>query len=205
MTKILVVDYGMSNLASIRRALEICGADAYVSTDPKDCKEADKIVLPGVGSFDEGMRNLHQMGWFEALRAAAERRTQSILGICLGMQLLAAEGTEGHPTEGLGLIPGKIIKLVPVSPIDRIPHVGWNNLHIVKKDPILAGIPEETDFYFVHSYHFCPEEKDVILGTTPHCGSFVSMVKLGNVYGTQFHPEKSSKYGLKLLTNFINL
>ncbi|EKD80046.1 MAG: Imidazole glycerol phosphate synthase, glutamine amidotransferase subunit [uncultured bacterium] len=203
--QVVVIDYGMSNLASLARSLEKCGASPLFSSDPKEILEASKIILPGVGSFAEGMANLSKLGLVSPLRDIASGKTIPILGICLGMQLLASTGSEGYEVEGLNLIPGKVIKLESHNDQDKIPHVGWNNIEIKQDDPILAEIPDNTDFYFVHSYYFQPTSEDTIIATTPHCGNFASVIRLNNIYGTQFHPEKSSQPGLKLLSNFLNL
>jgi glutamine amidotransferase len=203
--KTLIVDYGMSNLGSIRRSLEECGADAFVSEDPRDIKTASRIVLPGVGSFVDGMAHLVDGGWTEPLREAVKEDGLPLLGICLGMQLLAGKGLEGRETAGLGLIPGEVIRLSPVSLECRVPHVGWNEVHHSCGHPLFTGIPTTTDFYFVHSYHFVPDNAEDILASTPYCGSFVSAIARNNVCGTQFHPEKSSRAGFQLLRNFLAL
>ena len=203
--KVLVLDYGMSNLASLARSLEKCSASPKISSDPADLILADKIILPGVGSFAEGIANLHQLGLVKPLQDIASQQSIPILGICLGMQLLATSGNEGYEVDGLNLIPGKVVKLKPNNDVDRVPHVGWNNIVIKQADPILAGIPDETDFYFVHSYILSPVDPNTTITTTPHCGNFASIIRSNQVYGTQFHPEKSSYFGLILLRNFLAL
>lgn len=202
---VLIVDYGMSNLGSIRRSLEECGADVFTSADPRDIRHASRIVLPGVGVFAEGMANLHQMGWIDPLRRAAGEEGIPLLGICLGMQLLAGWGFEGGETAGLGLVPGKVVRLESDTPSTRIPHVGWNEVYPVASMPLLAGIPDGSDFYFVHSYHFVPADAGHVLATTPYCNGFVSAVVSGNVFGVQFHPEKSGRPGFQLLRNFLKI
>ena len=203
--KVVVIDYGMSNLASVDRSLRKCGIKAIFSSNSADLLKADKVVLPGVGSFTEGMANLHQLGLVEPLRDVAKQGSTPILGICLGMQLLATKGYEGSEVAGLNLIPGEVVKLEPINNIDRVPHVGWNNIKVMQGNSILSGVQDKTDFYFVHSYYFNPSDPSTIIATTPHCGNFASIIHLNNVYGTQFHPEKSSQPGLKLLSNFIDL
>ena len=204
MPKVLIIDYGMSNLASITRAVELCGAEVVVTSESSQASQVDKIILPGVGSFALGMKNLRELGWDKKLRDLAKDEHRELLGVCLGMQLLASVGREGETTEGLGLIPGKVIKLSAKNAADRIPHVGWNNVLFTKQDVLFEGVQTGTDYYFVHSYQFVPDQAGSVIGTTPHCGSFVSAVRQNNICGTQFHPEKSSDYGLKLLANFIN-
>jgi len=203
MSKTLIVDYGMGNLGSVKRAMEECGSEVVISDAPADCVWADHIVLPGVGSFADGMAALTIAGWVDALRRAALADKIPLLGICLGMQLLAEKGIEGGVTTGLGLIPGKVDLLVADSSEARIPHVGWNEVHHNGLHPLFSGIPSGTDFYFVHSYHFKTGNADDVLALTPYSGSFVSAVALGTVFGTQFHPEKSSRAGFQLLRNFL--
>lgn len=200
---VLVVDYGMGNLASVSRAVEDCGAAPLVSTDPTDLRHASHVIVPGVGAFADAMATLCAAGWPDALRETAAQGVP-LLGICLGMQLLADHGTEGQGGAGLGMIPGKVVRLVPQSG-ERIPHVGWNELILERSTPLLAGVPARLDVYFVHSYHLVPSDENVTCTRTPYCGSFVSTVQLRNVFGTQFHPEKSSRVGRVILRNFLNL
>lgn len=205
MNSTLIIDYGMGNLGSVKRAFEECGADPFISDDPAACARADYIVLPGVGAFADGMAALTAGGWVAALRAAALEEKTPLLGICLGMQLLADKGYEGGENAGLGMIPGEVMRLVADTPDTRIPHVGWNEVHHSGNHPLFAGIRPGADFYFVHSFHFVPGAEENILATTPYCGTFVSAVMRGTVCGTQFHPEKSSLPGFQLIRNFLAL
>lgn len=200
---VLIIDYGMGNLASVRRAFEECGANIFISDDPSDIKHAERLVLPGVGAFYDAMALLREKGWIDAVKKAVHEDGVPILGICLGMQLLATSGVEGGESFGFGLVPGRVIKLAPTKIDERLPHVGWNEVHFMKAHPLFEGISDGTDFYFVHSYHFVPDDQGHILATTPYCGGFVSAVGNGTVLGTQFHPEKSSKAGLKMIKNFL--
>jgi imidazole glycerol-phosphate synthase subunit HisH len=202
---VLIVDYDLSNLGSIRRALEECGVSPVVSDDPGRLKTASRIVLPGVGSFADGMANIGRMGWAPALREAVREDHVPLLGICLGMQLLAEKGDEGGAVEGLGLIPGEVRRFVPEDSSTRIPHVGWNEVWQAPGNRIFEGVPDGSDFYFVHSYHFIPRRKEHILATTPFCGDFVSAIGLGSVLGVQFHPEKSGRPGFQILKNFLKV
>ena len=202
---VLIIDYGMSNLGSIRRALEECGADVIVSDNPNDLKRAKKIILPGVGSFGDGMKNLREQGWIDKIKKEIFNSNIPLLGICLGMQLLADKGYEGGEHEGLGLIPGEVKKLRPGSKEERLPHIGWNEVHKVTSNKLLEDITDGSDFYFVHSYYFEVKYNENIIACTPYCGQFPSVINAGNVYGTQFHPEKSIPAGFKLLKNFLNL
>lgn len=202
--KTLIIDYGMGNLFSVLRAFEKSGADVSLINDPNDLKYADHLVLPGVGAFPDAMRVLSDRGWKEELDKAVLIDKIPILGICLGMQLFAEQSCEICETKGLGYIKGKVVRLVEKDK-ERIPHVGWNNVDIVNQSPLFKGINSGRDFYFVHSYHFVADDMENVLATTPYCGGFVSAVGNGNVFGTQFHPEKSQKSGACIIKNFIGL
>lgn len=200
---VLVINYGMGNLGSVRRAFEECGATVLVSQDPADLADAERIVLPGVGAFPDAMTRLNAAGWPGQLRSALENPGVHLLGICLGMQLLADNGHEGSETPGLGLIHGEVVRFVPPNG-ERVPHVGWNEVRPTQPSSLLASIPAGTDFYFVHSYHFRVAQPENVLATTPYCGEFVAVAGAGNVFGAQFHPEKSSRPGFQLLRNFLS-
>ncbi|HNX68451.1 MAG TPA: imidazole glycerol phosphate synthase subunit HisH [Candidatus Omnitrophota bacterium] len=202
---VVIIDYNMGNLGSVRRSFEECGAQVTCSQTPSELRSASKIVLPGVGSFYDGMQHLNTMDWIQEIRQAALVEKIPLLGICLGMQLLADHGTEGGNMEGLGLIPGKVEKLSPPSGEERLPHVGWNEISITRPHPILSGIQDRDDFYFVHSYHFRALNEEDVVAQTPYCGHFTSVVAHKNILGTQFHPEKSSKAGFRLIRNFLSL
>lgn len=202
---VAIVDYGMGNLGSVHRALEDCGASPVITHDPLTVKNADHIILPGVGAFAEGMSRLNDLHLVEALKLAAIQGETPLLGICLGMQLLASSGVEGGKTAGLGMIPGRVERLVPRSEDERIPHIGWNEVRWKPNVPIYANFQDVRDFYFVHSYHFIPDSPVYVAAATPYCGEFISAVCAGNVFGVQFHPEKSSKNGLQLLKSFLSL
>jgi glutamine amidotransferase len=194
----------MGNIGSVRRSLEECGGNVLVSDEPNSLAKADKIILPGVGAFGDGMQHLCKKGWPQALKEAVSTDGKKLLGICLGMQLLAEcsyEGGEKH--DGLGFIPGSVELFEPLAS-ERVPHVGWNEVEQRKRHALFSEIPDGTDFYFVHSYHFVTDSQ-YSLATTPYCESFVSVVGKGNILGVQFHPEKSSKSGLQLLKNFIEI
>lgn len=199
---VCVIDYKMGNLGSVKRSLEECGASVTVSEDPKDLAQASHIVLPGVGAFRDGMAHLEEQGWLPHIREAVELGVP-FLGICLGMQLLAEKGFEGGESEGLGFVSGEVKRLEPDSEEVRIPHVGWNEVYPTRSSPLFNDVPSGTDFYFVHSYHFSPHDERMIIASTPYCGGFASAVAKDNVFGVQFHPEKSSKPGFQLLKNFL--
>jgi imidazole glycerol-phosphate synthase subunit HisH len=201
--KVAIVNYGMGNLASVRRALEDIGAEACIADHPAAAYQANRVVLPGVGAFSQGMHNLAAGGWVDALRDMVLRQHKPLLGICLGMQMLATHGEEGGGAEGLGLIAGRVRRLDALGCSLRVPHVGWNEVAHRARDPLFAGIPSATDFYFVHSYALVPDDPADVLATTPYGCDLVSAVRSGHVFGCQFHPEKSSKAGRQLLQNFV--
>ncbi|MFA5181800.1 MAG: imidazole glycerol phosphate synthase subunit HisH [Syntrophales bacterium] len=205
MNIVAVVDYGMCNLDSVRRAVEECGGKAVVTDQARDLETANRIILPGVGAFPDAMSNIKALSLDRVLYAQAIGEQIPLLGICLGMQLLASKGWEGKETDGIGLIPGEVRRLEPFGDDTRIPHVGWNEVCPTQESPLFKNISSGKDFYFVHSYHFCPEHDDQVLAYTPYAGSFVSAVQAGSVFGVQFHPEKSQKVGFQLLKNFLAL
>ena len=200
---ILIIDYGLCNIDSIARAIEECGGDVLVSRDPRDCSKAERMILPGVGNFKEASAVLHEEGWVTAIRHEVKEYSIPLLGICLGMQLLATTGTESGEAPGLDIIPGKVIKLEPADKNTPIPHVGWNEVWQKKSSPLFNELNDGKDFYFTHSYHFVTENDDHVLARTPYCGGFASVVGQGRVFGVQFHPEKSLGVGLALLRNFL--
>lgn len=206
-----IIDYGMGNLASVQAALEQISTPSEIIEDPDDINNFSHLILPGVGSFAAAMHNLQERNWPEALSNVAKDGSTSILGICLGMQLLASFGTEHGQTSGLGLVKGKIVHFKellkdPFSNNILIPHVGWNEIHIEKQGAqLLDGVSPETDFYFVHSFVFVPDDKSSIIAKTPYGQPFVSIVQNERIWGVQFHPEKSSSAGRTLLQNFVNL
>jgi glutamine amidotransferase len=205
MIKVAVIDYGLSNLDSVVRAVEQCGCDAVVATTPELVCAADKLVLPGVGAFPAAMKNMRDRGLADTLVERVVERGTPLLGVCLGMQLLARRGAEISDADGLGLIDGDVEILQPVNQEERVPHMGWNQLEIHKKSPLLTGVEDARDYYFVHSYHLrCHSVEDVV-ATTPYCGGFVSVLQHENIFATQFHPEKSQRAGFAVLRNFLEL
>lgn len=200
---IVIIDYKIGNVGSILNMLKNIGADAIISSDIGQIKNAEKLILPGVGSFDNGMKNLKAMGFISEFEKKVLKEKTPILGICLGMQLFARKSEEGV-LNGLGWIGGEVKKFKLDSSF-KIPHMGWNNIDICKKDPLFKDMEDEIKFYFVHSYHFACESQDDILATVNYGYDFPSIIKKENIIGVQFHPEKSHKYGMKLLKNFIEL
>lgn len=200
-----IIDYGMGNLLSVQRAFEKCGSDAVIIDNPLELRDAEHIVLPGVGAFPDAMDNLRKNGWIEELNRAVLEKETPILGICLGMQLLADKGYEVRECDGLGYIPGEIVRFTQTQEKERIPHVGWNEILKREEAPLFDGIADGTNYYFVHSYHFRVANEENIATVTPYCGEFVSSVIKDNIVGTQFHPEKSQKAGFKLIKNFLSM
>jgi len=202
--KVAIIDYGVGNLGSVRRALARLDAEAVITDRPAQLAGADRIILPGVGSFSDGMARLGAHGWVEEIQRQVRESGKPLLGLCLGMQLLASRGREGGDTPGLGFVAGDVVRLDTIGCRLRIPHVGWNTITRSGGDHgLLAGIPDGTDFYFVHSYAFAPANSGHVWAATDYGVPVVAAVGTGHVFGTQFHPEKSSKAGLRLLRNFL--
>lgn len=206
--RVAVIDFGTGNLGSMLRALEELGAQPFLATTPVQIAGSARLILPGVGSFSDCMAALTAGDWIAPLRRAIEEEDVPLLGVCVGMQLLASRGSEGASTadgtEGLGFVPGRVEHLRTRGCTARLPHVGWNAIHPAgEPDPLLSRIPEGTNFYFVHSYAMKPDHPEDVIATAMHDVSFVAAVRRGHVWGTQFHPEKSSRAGFRLLRNFL--
>ncbi|QQG42894.1 MAG: imidazole glycerol phosphate synthase subunit HisH [Candidatus Giovannonibacteria bacterium] len=197
--KITIIDYGVGNLHSLRRAFKFFEIDAAISEDADEILNSDAVVLPGVGSFEAGMRGLKVRGLVDAVKEFAVSN-KPMLGICLGAQILLSEGHEFGVFEGLDIIPGKVTRFPELAGGEKIPHIGWNRV----SSP--GGDAWNKDFYFVHSYILRPEKREHIFGLTTYGGQeFCSVVKKGNIYGTQFHPERSGDAGLEIIKNFIKI
>jgi imidazole glycerol-phosphate synthase subunit HisH len=201
----LIVDARIGNLDSISRAVEECGGTPLISCEKKDFEQASHIILPGVGAFSAGMKNIREKGLDQLLRQFAIEKRVPLLGICLGMQLLASKGWENGEENGLDFLPGEVIRLKPDTPTTRIPHVGWDEVQLLREIPLFDGIDNGSNFYFVHSYHMICREPALVLATTPYCGGFTSVIGKQNILGVQFHPEKSQQVGFHLLKNFIKM
>lgn len=199
---IAVIDYGLGNLYSVAGAIERLGYEACITDDPKEIRAAEKIVLPGVGAFGDGMKNLRNLGLVQLLAEQVQGERKPILGICLGLQLMANESSEFGHHRGLGWIDASV-SLIPTDGIYRLPHVGWNDLRQRRPSVLFEGVPADALFYYVHSYHLHCADTTVIIGECEYGITITAAVEQGNVYGTQFHPEKSQQWGLKLLGNFL--
>lgn len=197
-----IVDYGLGNLGSVANMLKRIGSDARRVTDPDEIDESDRVLLPGIGAFDTGMALLRERGFEEPLKTFAASG-RPLFGICLGMQLLLDSSEEGVAT-GLGLIPGRSVKFEE-SPSARVPHMGWNLVKPVRDDALTSDLPDESRFYFVHSYRVVPDSDADVVGTTEYGVPFASMIRSGNVMGAQYHPEKSHAFGMQILRNFASL
>lgn len=199
---IVVVDYGAGNLRSIINKIERLGINVKVSSKKEDILAADKLILPGVGYFAKGMENLRATGLIPVLEQKVLKEKTPILGICLGMQFFSDFSEEGN-AKGLGWIKAKTVKFDFKDNKLKVPHMGWNQIKINKKSPLFDGISKNKEFYFVHSYHMVCENSEDVLSTTNYGINFVSAVSKGNIYGVQFHPEKSHLEGIKIVKNFV--
>lgn len=198
-----VVDYGVGNLRSVVGAIERLGHVSLVTARADDLARADRLILPGVGAFGDGMRNLKGRGLVEPLTRLVIEEGRPILGICLGAHLFARVGHEFGQHTGLGWIDAEVVPLTPADPDLRVPHVGWNELHQVRLSVLFEGIDVDALFYYVHSYRLDCREPGIVTGECDYGGRFPATFQRGNLYGTQFHPEKSQRYGLALLRNFL--
>lgn len=203
---ITIIDYGMGNVGSIKNMLSKLGAESVITSDPIAIESADKLILPGVGSFDKAIENITNYDLVKVLNAAVLERKVPILGICLGMQLFTNKSEEGT-LPGLGWIDAETIrfKFDDSSVKTQIPHMGWNTLNFVRDHPLIKDMYEDPRFYFVHSYHVSCNRSENVLSTTTYGVEFHSAICRDNIVGVQFHPEKSHKYGLKLLENFVKV
>ncbi|MGE5361135.1 MAG: imidazole glycerol phosphate synthase subunit HisH [Bacteroidales bacterium] len=200
---IVIVDYGMGNLGSIKNMLGRLGVQSTVTSDPAAVVSAAKLILPGVGAFDNAMTRLANLGLVEALNEAVLRRRVPVLGICLGMQLMSSRSEEGQ-LPGLGWIDAETVRFRfdGERTSIRVPHMGWNTLQIREPRSVLRGLPEDSRFYFVHSYHVCCRNEADVLAATDYGVPFHSVIGRGHIVGTQFHPEKSHRFGMHVLRNF---
>ena len=206
---VTIVDYKSGNISSVINSFKEVAKNKVnikVTSDLNEIKSSDKLVLPGQGSFKsciDGLKNIS--GMIDVLNEFVINNKKPLFGICVGLQMFANIGYEEKETEGLGWIPGKVSKIDNQKGKYKLPHIGWNQINILKNSKILKGVEKNSHMYFVHSYEFLPNDKNVISATTDYSSSIVCSIEKENIFGTQFHPEKSDKTGLKIINNFINL
>lgn len=198
-----IVDYGLGNLTSVAGAVAKVGFEPKITADVEQLTYADKLILPGVGAFGDGMRNLRDRGLVGPLTDMVVKRGKPILGLCLGFQLMAGRSEEFGEHDGLGWVQADIVKLAPDDASLRVPHVGWNELYQVASSPLFQGIEDGALVYYVHSFRMEAKDRGIVIGECDYGGRIVAAIQSGNIFGTQFHPEKSQKSGLALLKNFL--
>lgn len=199
-----LIDYGAGNLKSVFNALDILGEECRVTSSADDLREADRIILPGVGAFGECIRNFTASGLRPVLDEQVLEKKKPFLGICVGMQMLASKGYEMGEHDGLNYIPGEIRKLETTIQELKVPHTGWNEITVLNDHPLLRGIMVDRAFYFTHSYHFIAADQADVAATTDFGGTMVAAIARENIFASQFHPEKSQRNGLRLLENFLS-
>lgn len=200
---VAIIDYDAGNIKSVEKALIYLGQEVEITRNPETILAADKVILPGVGAFGDAMGKIRQYGLEEVIHEVVEQGTP-FLGICLGLQVMFEKSDESPGVEGLGLLKGNICK-IPECPGLKIPHMGWNSLHLQNEGRLFKGLPEETYVYFVHSYYLKAEDESIVTATTQYSTDIHASVEQGNVFACQFHPEKSSDAGLQILKNFVEL
>ena len=200
---IAVIDYDAGNIRSVEKALLSLGQEVHITGDAQEILRADKVILPGVGAFGDAMENIRSRNLEPVIRKVAEKGTP-FLGICLGLQLLFERSEEAPGVKGLGLLKGEILR-IPEAPGMKIPHMGWNSLHLEHDGRLFRGVEEQAYVYFVHSYYLKAEEEDIVKASTEYCTHIHASVEKGNVFACQFPPEKSSGVGLRILKNFVEL
>lgn len=200
---VAIIDYDAGNIKSVEKALQKLGQDVVITRDAEEILRADKVILPGVGAFGDAMANLKKYQLDDVIRQVVEKGTP-FLGICLGLQLLFERSDESRGVDGLGILKGEICK-IPENGELKIPHMGWNSLHLQNEGRLFQGLEEDAYVYFVHSYYLKAEEEEIVKATTNYSVEIHASVEKGNVFACQFHPEKSSDVGLQILKNFVEL
>ena len=200
---VAIIDYDAGNIKSVEKAMQLLGQEVKITRDRDEIMAADHVILPGVGAFGDAMEKLHQYGLVEVIHEVTKKGTP-FLGICLGLQLLFESSDETPGVEGLGILKGKIVK-IPPAPGLKIPHMGWNSLHLQNDGRLFKGIPEETYVYFVHSYYLQAKEPEIVKATAQYGVTIHASVEKDNIFACQFHPEKSGEPGLQILKNFGEL
>ena len=200
---VAIIDYDAGNIKSVQKAIEYLGEDVVITRDPEVILNASRVILPGVGAFGDAMEKLHKYNLVDVIKEVVKREIP-FLGICLGLQLLFERSDETPGVEGLGILKGEI-KRIPDNGELKIPHIGWNSLSYPNNGRLYEGIAEESYVYFVHSYYLDAEDKDIVVATTEYGTTIHASVEQGNIFACQFHPEKSSSVGLKILDNFLKI
>lgn len=200
---IAIIDYDAGNIKSVEKALLYLGEEAEITRDKEKILNADKVILPGVGNFGDAMANIHKYELAPVIKSVIDKKTP-FLGICVGLQLLFEKSEESEGVPGLGILEGEIVR-IPDNDGLKVPQIGWNNIEIDRTCPLFAGLPEQPYVYFVHSYYLKAKEESIVKATTEYGTLIHAAVQKDNVYACQFHPEKSSEIGLKILKNFIEL
>ncbi len=198
---ILIIDFGAGNLRSVQKAFELFNSDVRVSSDPLLIAKADRLVLPGVAAFGDSIKNIEELKLKEPILEFVSKG-RPFIGICIGMQLLLTQSSEKGDHKGLNIIPGRVLKFPDTG---KVPQIGWNQVRIKNESSLFKDIPDNTYYYFVHSYYVNPDSEDCIAGLTDYSVSYTSVIAKENVFGVQFHPEKSQKAGLKIIDNFCKL
>ena len=205
MANVVIIDYGMGNIWSVKSAINYVGSKVDISDNPEVISKASHLILPGVGSFRKAMHNIRHLGIEDAIKSAVIKRGGRILGICLGMQLLGSQSTEDGMAQGLGLVPNKVERFNnnTKNPTLKVPHVGFNTVKFSENKGLFSNLPRNSDFYFVHSYRMLSEHVTGLIGECSYIENFLAAFEVSNVMGTQFHPEKSQTNGLQIIKNFL--
>ena len=202
--KVAIINYGIGNIRSLYNSLKKIDVEAEIITDPESIHTFNKVFLPGVGSYKDAIEKIKKIGWDRAVKNFSSDKNKSLFGICVGMQILSTYGHEHGKSNGLDIIKGEVVKIDKPGRDLKLPHIGWNNIKILNKNLITENLTNDANFYFVNSYSFKIVNSDELIATTTYGIEFPSIVNKQNIFGTQFHPEKSSKAGMQILKNFIN-
>ena len=203
-TKVAIINYGIGNIRSLYNGLKKIDVESTITTDPEKIDDFDKLFLPGVGSYKDAINRIRKLGWEKAIKKFASNKNKGLFGICVGMQILSTYGFEHGKSVGLDIIEGDVEYMQKQGCNLKLPHIGWNNIKIINENLLTNNIPNDSDFYFVNSYSFKIKNLNELIATTFYDIEFPSIINNQNIYGTQFHPEKSSKAGLQILKNFID-
>ena len=202
--RVAIINYGIGNIRSLYNSLKKIDVEAEIITDPESIHTFNKVFLPGVGSYKDAIEKIKKIGWDRAVKNFSSDKNKSLFGICVGMQILSTYGHEHGKSNGLDIIKGEVVKIDKPGHDLKLPHIGWNNIKILNKNLITENLTNDANFYFVNSYSFKIVNSDELIATTTYGIEFPSIVNKQNIFGTQFHPEKSSKAGMQILKNFIN-